>query len=172
MTHAELVIRAVSWLKGMGCPIVFYEMVTLQSEEPDAIGWRNSAGDSYLVECKASRADFLADRKKPHRHMPALGQFRYFMCPPGMIKPDELPDCWGLLYCHPKTVEIVRGRHPKRYVVADIEAFSCDRDPYKELRMFYSALNRLRIDLGAEDFSRRIHMSYTERKKQKPEAFQ
>jgi hypothetical protein len=172
MTHAELVSRAVSWLKSMGCPIVFFEMVTLQSEEPDAIGWRNSGGDSYLIECKASRSDFLADQKKVHRQMPGLGQFKYYMCPPGMIKPEELPAKWGLLYCHPKQVELVRGRHPKRYVLSDLDAFSHDHDPHKEMRMMYSALNRLRIDLGPEDFSRRVHMSYSERKKLKPEAFQ
>lgn len=173
MTHAELVARAVSWLKTMGCPIVFFEMVTLQSEEPDAIGWRNSGGDSYLIECKASRSDFLADKKKFHRSgIPALGQYRYYMCPPGMIKPEELPVGWGLLYCHPKKVELVRGRHPKQYLPAEMEKWRFAINPHNEMRMMYSALVRLRIDLGPEDFSRRVHMTYSERKRLKPEAFQ
>lgn len=172
MTHTELVDRAVSWLKIMGCPIVFAEMVTLQCEQPDAIGWRDGGDDSYLVECKASRPDFLVDQKKFHRQLPGLGQFKYYMCPPGMIKPEELPPKWGLLYCHPTKVELVRGRHPKRYDFEEMAQYRNEINMFNEMRMMYSALNRLRIDLGAEDFSRRVHMTYVERKKLKPEAFQ
>ena len=51
MTHAELVTRAARWLESVGCPIVFAEMVTINSEIPDVIGWRNSA-ESFMVECK------------------------------------------------------------------------------------------------------------------------
>ncbi|GBQ90079.1 hypothetical protein GCM10007866_16160 [Gluconobacter albidus] len=73
----------------------------MRGESPDAIGYRVSDminGGSTIVECKVSRSDFLADRKKPHRQTGGMGKWRYFMCPEGLISPDELPDKWGLLH--------------------------------------------------------------------------
>lgn len=163
MTHAELVARAGAWLKIQGCGIVFTELVTYAGEIPDAIGWRDMGANSYLVECKASRSDFLADRKKPFRTEGtlALGRYRYYLCPPGMIKPEELPPKWGLLYCHPKKVEVVCGKHPARY--DDSMAFAHQPCHLREVRMMVSALNRLKVDMGARRFHERIHLSYTDR---------
>lgn len=78
------------------------------SESPDAIGWKNH-GWSILVECKVSRADFLADLKKPHRVNPdgGMGQTRYFLTPPGLLKVDELPATWGLLEVRGRFVRVV-----------------------------------------------------------------
>lgn len=65
-THADLVAPAARWLKGtVRCGVVLTEAPSMDGESPDAIGWRS--GYSVLVECKASRADFLADSRKPHR---------------------------------------------------------------------------------------------------------
>jgi hypothetical protein len=77
-------------------------------EIPDAIGWRSY--ESYLVECKTSRADFLADLKKPHRVNPdwGMGDRRYYMTPPDLVQPDELPEHWGLLWAYPKIVRVKR----------------------------------------------------------------
>lgn len=73
MTHAELVSRAARWLKSQGCgTIVATKLYVPGFEEPDAIGWW-SHGRSLLVECKASRADFLRDAGKPFRRFPGLG---------------------------------------------------------------------------------------------------
>lgn len=52
---------------------------------------------TVLVECKVSRADFLADKAKPHRHAGGVGNWRYFLAPEGLIAPDELPAKWGLV---------------------------------------------------------------------------
>jgi hypothetical protein len=78
-------------------------------EFPDAIGWRSY--ESYLVECKVSRADFLADLKKPHRVNPdwGMGDRRYYMTPPELVQPDEVPDLWGLLWVYPKIVRVKRS---------------------------------------------------------------
>lgn len=169
MNHVELVHRAAQWLRVMGCPIVFAEMRTLTAEEPDAIGWRDSGRTSLLIECKASRSDFFADKHKAHRWdgVPALGRYRYYMTPPAMVRRDEVPERWGLLYCHPKTVEVVCGKHPRRWEIEAHEAFGHKPAFELELRMFYSALNRLRLDLGDADFSRRVHMTYEQRKRLK-----
>ena len=53
---------------------------------------------SVVVEVKTSRSDFLADRKKAHRVEGGMGTYRYFLCPTDVIRVDELPQGWGLLY--------------------------------------------------------------------------
>ena len=65
---------------------------------PDAIGWKEAC-HSVLVECKVSRADFLADREKPFRQKPetGVGCERYYLAPKGMIRIEELRPGWGLL---------------------------------------------------------------------------
>ena len=47
---------------------------------------------------------FLADRSKPHRLNPemGMGKYRYYICPTGLIKPEELPEKWGLIYVSEK----------------------------------------------------------------------
>jgi hypothetical protein len=99
MTHAELVDRAAKWLATRaGCGFVLTEYSCTLDECPDAIGWRKS-GTSVLVECKASRADFLADLRKAHRATAGLGDWRYYLCEPHTITAaDDLPARWGLLH--------------------------------------------------------------------------
>lgn len=108
-THAELCTIAVKWLKrpnssnGHGCHVAVSEVRSGWSGEiPDAIGFRQAGftphDGSVVVEVKVSRSDFLADKKKPHRVQGGLGNWRYYMCPEGMIQPDELPEGWGLLW--------------------------------------------------------------------------
>lgn len=67
-------------------------------EEPDAIGFFGGHW-TQVVECKASRADFMADRKKFHRRHGAsgMGYYRWFLTPKGLVRPEELPEKWGLL---------------------------------------------------------------------------
>ncbi|HEX9959843.1 MAG TPA: hypothetical protein VGB00_02855, partial [Pyrinomonadaceae bacterium] len=82
-THAELVAIAREWLKTHHCSVVVSEITSAASEQPDAIGWRG--GNSILIECKVSRSDFLADRKKSFReHLEmGMGDYRYFLAPVG-----------------------------------------------------------------------------------------
>ncbi|EEO7295542.1 hypothetical protein G6599_004807, partial [Salmonella enterica] len=49
-------------------------------------------------EVKVSRSDFLRDKHKPHRQRGGLGDYRYYMCPEGIINISDLPDRWGLLW--------------------------------------------------------------------------
>tara|TARA_R110001583_G_scaffold42134_8_gene133982 strand:- start:290 stop:946 length:657 start_codon:yes stop_codon:yes gene_type:complete len=107
-THSALTDLAVKWLKrpasrnGPGCHVALSEVRTGWSGEiPDAIGFRASGhmDGSTVVEVKVGRGDFLADRKKDHRQEGAgVGRWRYFMCPEGLISPEELPPKWGLLH--------------------------------------------------------------------------
>ena len=108
MKHAHLVARAAHWLRSRyGCGIVLSEQYCATGEIPDVIGWKASC-QSVLVECKVTRADFLADASKAFRQRPeeGLGSRRVYMAPAGVILPSELPKHWGLLECRGREVEL------------------------------------------------------------------
>ncbi|PKH70800.1 hypothetical protein CXF96_13595 [Stenotrophomonas sp. Betaine-02u-21] len=66
MVHNAIVAASVKWLRRNGCAAILADPFRASCrEQPDAIGWRD--GVSLAVEVKASRSDFLADAKKPHR---------------------------------------------------------------------------------------------------------
>jgi len=100
LSHAILVQIAYKWILKNGCGVAFREFrsYACNGEFPDVIGF-SSGGHSTLIECKATRSDFLADRKKTFRTTPELGMgsYRFFCCPKGLIKESELPDGWGLI---------------------------------------------------------------------------
>lgn len=100
-THKSLCCLGARWLmRNHKCRSVLVERGSFCAEMPDVIGFY--ADRSYVIEAKTSRSDFLADAKKPHRIDGGMGQFRYFICPKGLISPDEVPDGWGLLYVSEK----------------------------------------------------------------------
>ncbi len=104
MTHEELVEKAAKWLQRK-YPVVVTEMAS-QREEPDAIGF--SRGFSIMVECKATRADFLADKKKRHEYQRRdMGDHKYYLTPSGLVRPEECPEDWGLMWATEKTVRIM-----------------------------------------------------------------
>ncbi len=109
MTHAQLVQKAVQWLRAYRCGVVLSEQACLSGEMPDAIGWKRAC-HSVLIECKISRADFLADRDKSFRQKPeiGLGCERFYLTPPGLLQPAELPAGWGLLEYHNRKVQMLR----------------------------------------------------------------
>jgi len=99
MTHDALLALAIHWLRSRyRCSIILSEQSCASGEQPDVIGWKSKCR-SVLVECKVSRADFLADRLKPFRVDPLLGMGseRFYMAPAELIRPEELPAGWGLL---------------------------------------------------------------------------
>jgi hypothetical protein len=109
MTHAQLVEKAVRWLRSYRCGVVLSEQACVNGEMPDAIGWKQ-ASHSVLVECKVTRADFLADRVKPFRQKPekGVGSERFYLTPPALITVEELPESWGLLEYRRGRIEMVR----------------------------------------------------------------
>ncbi|AVO22916.1 hypothetical protein HWB57_gp076 [Erwinia phage vB_EamM-Bue1] len=101
ITHSEGCAIAAQYLKTkFNCGIVFIEPNPwANSEAPDAIGFRPN-NTSILMEVKVSRGDFRSDFSKPHRVNAerGMGDYRFYVCPEGLIKPDELPPKWGLFY--------------------------------------------------------------------------
>jgi hypothetical protein len=98
MTHAQLVEKAVRWLRHYRCGVVLSEQACVSGEMPDAIGWKRAC-HSVLIECKITRSDFLVDRGKPFRLKPeqGVGCERFYLVPAGLVRSEELPQGWGLL---------------------------------------------------------------------------
>ncbi len=109
MNHAQLVEKAVRWLRAYRCGVVLSEQACVSGEMPDAIGWKKAC-HSVLVECKVTRADFLVDREKPFRQRPerGVGSERYYLTLPGLIAVEELPAGWGLLEYRRGRIEMLR----------------------------------------------------------------
>lgn len=118
ITHDSLCLMAEKFLKSNGFGVVFHDKfraITSSGEQPDCLGFRSSV--SCLIECKTSRADFLADRKKKFRISESLGMgdWRFMLAPKGLIKVDELPTNWGLLETTGKRIIKVHGWPPNTY---------------------------------------------------------
>lgn len=144
--HHVLVLRAERWLGRQGCSVVLRDPfhTPCVPEHPDALGWRLASDVSILVECKSSRADFLADRAKPFRAQPdqGLGQWRFYLTPPAIVQVSDLPPGWGLLWGTKRGVRMVHGRPPGNTgwgappFVANVRA---------ERRLLLAALRRLTL---------------------------
>jgi hypothetical protein len=109
MSHAQLVEKAVGWLRSYRCGVVLSEQACVSGEMPDAIGWKRAC-HSVLVECKVTRADFLADRAKPFRMKPekGVGCERFYLTPPELLGREELPTGWGLLEFRRNRIETIQ----------------------------------------------------------------
>jgi hypothetical protein len=146
-THNELVNIAYRWvLNNCSCGVAFKEFHSHagNGEHPDVIGF-GAWEHSVLVEVKVSRSDFLKDRDKSFRKKPELGmgRQRFYICPKDLIKKDELPVGWGLVYVYPdgKARQIVtayRGNIEER-----TKGFT--HNITAERNLMYSALRRLHL---------------------------
>lgn len=121
LTHRQLCEIGARFLKrpesanGHGCHFTIIEP-SCYGENPDVFGVRHGIHShgigTFLLEAKTSRSDFLADRSKPHRLNPELGmgKYRYYICPTGLIKTEELPEKWGLIYVSEKGIcKVIAG---------------------------------------------------------------
>ena len=132
MTHSDLVKKASRWLQTQGCGVVITEMTSGAGQEPDAIGWYPCY--SILIECKASRSDFLGDKRKWHQRTGGgMGNQRYYLAPPGTIKAEEVPNGWGLLEPYGNGIRI-RVYASKKFK---------ERNCTKELTLLLSAFRRI-----------------------------
>ena len=98
------------WLRSYRCGVVLSEQACVSGETPDALGWKQAC-HSVLVECKVTRADFLADRAKPFRvkQEKGVGSERFYLTPPGLIHRTELALGWGLLELRRGRIEMVQA---------------------------------------------------------------
>ena len=134
MNHADLVRAAAAWAKKR-YPVVITEVSSSGRETPDVLAFGNRF--STLIECKASRSDFLADQQKYFRRTIdfGMGRRRYYCAPTGLLKPDEMPNQWGL-------IEV--GKNGKARIVKDSGVYSV-WSAANETQVLISVLRRLAI---------------------------
>jgi len=148
MTHRELCIKAAKYLRNQGiqpfhrCVYVVCELERV-GECPDAFGW--GGWTTQLIEVKISRSDFLSDKCKRWRKEPehGLGMFRSYLCPEGLINPNEIPDNWGLLYANE------RGK-----ITKIVEPQKQDSNNGEELMLVTSILRREGIKYGVYSYKK------------------
>lgn len=114
-THDELVDKAAQYLRRTNA-LVLTEMSGGGGEEADAIAW-GANGLSTLIECKATRSDFLSDRHKRFRKYPAKGMaaIRFYLANKSIIRVDELPLNWGLIEPSGRGVRVLVYAKPQAY---------------------------------------------------------
>ena len=110
------VLRTLSQ-KGGEMSLAFTEVGTSRGREmPDVYAF-DTHGESTVLEIKTSRSDFNADKSKPFRANPdqGMGDFRYYMCPKGLIKESDLAGTkWGLIWVYPSGMcKVIRGKATK-----------------------------------------------------------
>jgi hypothetical protein len=145
MTHVQLVEKAVRWLRYYRCGVVLSEQACVSGEMPDAIGWKRACR-SVLVECKVTRADFLADRTKPFRLKPeqGVGSERFYLTVAGLVRPEQLPEGWGLLEVRGRGVEIV---HPSAKNLRTAVGFSY------EMNLLLASLRRVEVRIEPQSIT-------------------
>lgn len=162
MTHHELCILAAKWLHRRNkpwfredgkisyppcCKWVAVELRCAGGPcDPDVFGWGDGIGTGFAgaqIEVKMSHSDFLADKHKCLVGHPEfdLGHIKYYCCPEGVIKPEELPSWCGLLYEKNGKIEVVKGAYHRE-----------DKEPSYEVPMIASVMRRLEIKPQIFDF--------------------
>jgi hypothetical protein len=137
MTHAQLVEKAVRWLRRYRCGVVLSEQACVGGEMPDAIGWKQAC-HSVLIECKVTRGDFLADCEKPFRLKPeqGVGCERFYLVPAALLRCEELPSGWGLLEYRGGKIEVVK---PSAKNLRSAAGFRC------EMNLLLASLRRVEV---------------------------
>ena len=144
-SHRQLVEIAYRWvLKRASCGVALKELTTINSETPDVIGF-GSWGHSVLVEVKISRTDFLSDKNKFFRKYPeqGMGTQRFYCCPRGIIKKEDLPKGWGLIYVNEKGKAVCVHQPYKGNIGERVEGL--EKNIQAEHCLMYSALRRLHL---------------------------
>lgn len=136
-SHSFLVDIGAVWLHKKAsniyyrCQFVCKEFNAQGTNEiPDIFGLRPN--NNVLIEVKVSRSDFLHDFKKDGRNDEKLqlGNYRFYLVPKNLVKPDEIPNKWGLLEFDGKDIEM--AKKPEK-----VEG--CD---YAASAIYYSILRR------------------------------
>jgi hypothetical protein len=148
MTHDDIADFCALRLRKMGYRFSCSNMTSAShGEQPDVLGI-SDIGESILVEVKVSRADFFADKKKPWRENPedGMGDYRVYVTPRGLLKPEEIPYGWMLWEVHGKTrptLKVIKGRSKKQIqhpymsagsMVTEWNFVNCDLKEYKHFK--------------------------------------
>ena len=113
--HYNLCLEGAKWLKRKKnaerfetpWKYIAVELCVYGCENPDI--WAFNGWSTIVVEVKTSRSDFKNDKKKwwrmPGHEQCIAGNYRYYLVPKGLLKPDDLPEGVGLLEYDGKNIE-------------------------------------------------------------------
>lgn len=134
MRYCALREKRIPYGHRYSCGQVFSELVSAGFEIPDVFGFSTTC--TVLIECKTSRSDFLRGKKKVFRSNPEMGMgvYRFYLCKYSLIKPDEIPEKWGLLYTNGKFPKLIIHPEPQK------------SDRSAELQFAYSVMRRIKAD--------------------------
>lgn len=78
--------------------------------------WRSGDFERIAYEIKVSRSDFLNEIQKPWKREPgmAVSHRFYYVTPPGLLQPSEVPEGCGLMEVHPSGHVKTRVKAPFR----------------------------------------------------------
>lgn len=158
--HQRLVEAGRRWLIRQGFAVVATELSAAgTAEQPDVIGFRSAC--SAVIEAKASRADFLADSRKPHRAAGGLGVYRFYLCLPGVIDAEDLPERWGLLLFRGRSIVMSSGPTGNLWPAygsrtSEWHQFQHQVDAEAERRVLYSIARRRSLARSDEIYEARI----------------
>lgn len=140
MTHDEIADFGAHYLRRNGYKFSCSNLTSaIHGEQPDVLGIA-AFGKSIVLEAKVSRSDFKADLKKPWRKDPlmGMGDYRVYVTPKGLLRPEEVPYGWMLWEVHGKSkpvMKVIKGM--KKRSVKDRswsttvrEYVNCDRKEY------------------------------------------
>jgi hypothetical protein len=114
--HHRLKVVAMAFLKKHCVDLVAAEVkFRNMRSRADACGVNLKRKEVRVVECKASRADFLRDKKLQDARKSYLPHCTYFYicCPPGVVTVKDVPGAYGLLYVDAKG-KVTTVRAPRK----------------------------------------------------------
>lgn len=126
------------------------------SRHADAVAMSIWPSRGYVIhgfEIKVSRSDFMAEMKDPSK-ADAVGKFCDFwwlVVPKGLVKPEELPETWGLMELTGTNLRVVKQAPKAVTVVID--------------RGFAAAMLRRTIDPNQEEIDLAVAKENDEREK-------
>jgi hypothetical protein len=122
----------------------------------DALAFKKSWANPAIIgyEIKVDRADFMRDSKWP-AYLPLCNQFS-FVCPTGLIQPEELPQEVGLIYFNPATGSLFTKRKALHRLIDEpvqmykyiiMSKMDSERHPFfSEKREYFEALVADKVD--------------------------
>ncbi|AUR81135.1 hypothetical protein Ares1_0007 [Vibrio phage Ares1] len=144
--------------KGGNMHLAFTEIgCNTTKEHPDVFAL-HSSGETIVLEAKASRSDFLADKRKAFRQDPdqGMGDFRYYICPKDVVKEEDLQGTqWGLIWVSPGGMcTVKRGHCLNRSIhkrVDNERRWRCTKNKQAENDLILSLLIRIgfSVDISA-----------------------
>lgn len=143
--HYQLCLEGAKWLKRKKnhehfetpWKYIAVELCVYGCENPDI--WASNGWSTIVVEVKTRRSDFKNDEKKKWGQKGneecIAGNYRYYLAPKGLLKPEDLSEGIGLLEYNDGIIErVIKAKRYKRYNHADMIIMSSilRREKFKE----------------------------------------